>query len=249
MPATKYTIIIIVSLVFSGCAITQKAQHGAPIQNVAIISAIGSEVIIQHFGVFAISEEYRQPVDWKLGEAAARAAAEALKSKNPSISVVPVDYDSDDLAKSVNLIASFQSYADPKRIESKLRRSVEGKNLDAVILITKDRQAGGTMPYSDIGIGNMLISRDPAPVTPFAIMRIFLLDAETMQVLATAGLSNTGKLYNYNPLVSSQPLGGPAPFRAYFRPPFTDEQAAFLRPILTDLVADAARRLVERMEF
>lgn len=48
------------------------------------------------------------------------------------------------------------------------------------------------------------------------------------------------------PLITFEPVGGPAPFVPGFTFPLTEEQQEFLRPRLQDLVREATMSLLRR---
>lgn len=243
----------LVSATLLSACVTQPAGPPAslalerPVRSIAVVSAIGDSIAIKKYGVISLDEAFTEPVDWQLDQVASAAAASVIRAQRPALALASLDYQPAALARDLYRVAAFQPYADPARIDTALRGMIAGKDVDLIFLITRDRQSGGPMPYSDVGIATMPSSwREMQPVSPVAVLRLFVLEAATLRVLSSAGRTAEGKLYNYNPLVSSQPLGGPAPFKAGFRPPLTAEQRHFLRPLLEDLVAEAVSGLVNR---
>ena len=83
-------------------------------------------------------------------------------------------------------------------------------------------------------------------IIPYVGISVFIMDARSMEVLAKGQRVAEGAVYNVNPLISSRPLGGPAPFLAGFEFPINEEQRQFLDAPMKDLVRATVRRLLDQ---
>lgn len=217
------------------------------IQNVAIVSAIGDDYGLTRIGVIVFSNERRtEKIPFGLDAVAQRTVEQLLRERRPDVKIVPVQYDSNALAAKINKTESFQPYADPKRIEPDLRTMIQGTAIDTIILVARSRESPGAMSVEGIGIYTERTLRERAIITPYAGISVFILDARSMEILAKAERVAEGAVYNVNPLISSKPLGGPAPFLAGFAFPLNEEQRQFLEAPVKELVAANVRRLVEQ---
>lgn len=213
----------------------------------AIVSAIGDDFALTRIGLIVFSNErLSEKISLGLDQVAQRTAEQVVRERRPNATLVPVHYDANTLSSRINRAESLQPYADPKRIEPELRDIVRGKPVDTLILLARDRESSGPMALEGVGIYTERTLRERAAITPYAGLSLFVLDARSMETLATARRVVEGAVYNLNPIISSKPLGGPAPFMAGFRFPLSDEQRQFLERPMQDLVAATVRRLLEQ---
>ncbi len=158
-----------------------------------------------------------------------------------------MDYDPNVLSAGIHRYQAFQSYADPARIEPALRQLTSGKAADTIILIARNSvEQSGLLTYEGVGIVTEVSVLSGAPITPFAALSLFVIDVPTMQILSKQTILMKGRIYNIKPLIHFEPIGGPAPFLPGFKFPLNDEQKAFLRPLLQDLVGTGTQELVRR---
>jgi len=240
---------ILLLIGLAGCAQTLSESRKAEIRSLAIISAVGDDVrLIRLLG--SGGEQKYERLPWNFDRIASHAAAESVRAHAPGISIVPVAYDSNALADRIHKHESFRSFAEPARIEPALRQLIQGKPIDTVILIARSETTDGGFFYVE-GVGVMtertILPR--APVTPFAALAVFVIDAQSLQVLLKKSLTFRGDTYNVTPVIQLEKPGGPAPFEPGFKLPMTEEQKDFLRPKLQELVYVAIRELMQRSGF
>jgi hypothetical protein len=239
---------LVLCFALAGCAaMSVNESRRASIQNVAIVSAVGDDFGLTRIGLIVFSNERRsEKMEFGFDRLAQQTVEQVLRERRPDVKVVPVQYDSNALSAKINKIEPFQSYADPKRIEPELRALVQGTPVDTIILVARARESPGAMSVEGIGIYTERTLRERAIITPYAGISVFILDARSMEVLAKGERVVEGAVYNINPLISSKPLGGPAPFLAGFTFPLNDEQRQFLDAPMKELVGASVRRLVEQ---
>jgi hypothetical protein len=214
-------------------------------RNVAVVSAIGDDVTL--FRILGFSKEQPERLPWNFDKLASDAVVLSIQARNPNISIIPVNYDSNGLSAGIHKYQAFQSYADPARIAPALRQLTSGTAADTIILIARNSaEQSGLLSYEGVGIVTEVSVLAGAPITPFAALSLFVIDVPTMQLLSKQTILVKGRIYNINPLINFEPIGGPAPFLPGFKFPLNDEQKAFLRPLLQDLVGTGTQELVRR---
>lgn len=241
-------LLILVLIGLAGCATSVSQERKSAMRNVAVVSAIGDDVTL--FRILGFSKEQPERLPWSFDKLAGDAVVQSIRARNPNISIVPVDYDPNVLSAGIHRYQAFQSYADPTRIEPVLRQLTSGKAADTIILIARNSvEQSGLLTYQGVGIVTEVSALQGAPITPFAALSLFVIDVPTMQVLSRQTMLVKGRIYNVNPLIPFEPIGGPAPFLPGFKFPMTEEQKEFLRPILQGQVSTGARELTHRSGF
>jgi hypothetical protein len=242
-------LLLLLLIGLTGCTQTLSESRKASVRNLAVISAIGDDVrLIRILG--SGGEQKYERLPWNFDRIAAHAAVESVRAHDRGISLIPVDYDSNALADGIHKHESFKSFADPARIEPILRQLLQGKPIDTVILIARSETTdGGFMYVEGVGVMTERTVLPRAPVTPFAALALFVIDAPTMQVLSKETLTIGGDTYNVTPLIQFKKPAGPAPFLPGFTLPMTEEQKEFLRPRLQELVLVGTRELMRRSGF
>lgn len=238
----------VLCLALAGCAaVSVPESRRASIQNVAVVSAIGDDFGLTRIGLIVFSNERRtEKIEFGFDQVAQQTVEQVLRERRADVKVIPVQYDSNALSAKINKIESFQPYADPKRIEPELRSLIQGKPIDTIILVGRGRESPGARSVEGIGIYTERTLRERAIITPYAGISVFILDARSMEILAKGERVAEGAVYNVNPLISSKPLGGPAPFLAGFAFPINEEQRQFLDAPMKDLVRATVRRLLDQ---
>jgi hypothetical protein len=234
----------------AACTPTLDASRKAAIRNVAVVSAIGDEIQLTRIGLIALGNEYQTDrIDLGLDRIAVSTVERTLRASNAAASIVPVNYDAQSLADRLYKRESPQPFADPARIGPMLREIARDKPLDAILLVTRWHENRGPVYFQGVGLFTEKTIRERAPVTPYASLQLYVLDAKTFDVMGQARGQREGRLYNLSPLISSKPLGGPAPFLAGFNFPMNAEQRNFLRPPLEELVSTTVQDLMQRAGF
>lgn len=239
-------LLLAVAIGLAGCTNLSDARK-AEIRNVAVVSAIGDDVTL--FRIL-VGPERPERVDWTFDKIATDAIAQSVRSARPDVSLVPVDYDSNALAAGINKYQSFESFVEPARIEPALRKITQGKSIDTIILIARNSsQSGALLQFEGVGLATEKTFLPAAPVIPFASLALFVIDGSTMKVLSRKTVLEKGPTYNVKPLIEFAPVGGPAPFLPGFTFPMTEEQRAFLRPLLQDLLRKGTQGLMRDSGF
>lgn len=236
-------LVFVIGLV--GCT-TLSDTRKAAIRNLAVVSAVGDDVTL--FRILGFDDLKPERVDWGFDKIAADAIVASVRAQDPAVSIVSVDYDSNTLSAGIH---KYESYADPARIAPALRQITAGKSVDTIILIARNTSDNGALlHYKGVGIVTERTALPGAPITPFAGLALFVLDGQTLQVLSKQTILEKGKIYNVKPLIGGlMSVGGPAPFLPGFAFPMTEEQKAFLRPLLQELVQAGTQGLMRNAGF
>ncbi|WP_119421170.1 hypothetical protein [Desertibaculum subflavum] len=237
----------------AGCAAqTVPPAAKSSIRNVAVISLIGDTVSFEKFGLTIFNNSYKEAVlELGLDRLATEAVQSALRRRNPAISLVALAYDRAALnpvylQKTVNL--AFEDYVDPARIAAPLRQLTAGTAVDTLILITRARlQHALDAPGTHEGPGVMMTSAAVGPpmrVLPYAVLRIYVLDARSLQPIAqhTDVAKETryyeGSIFNLPP---------PTPITKEVSVPLAPAEEAFVRAELQRIIPATLDGMVVRI--
>ena len=243
----KRWFIVLALIGLASCGLPLNDSRKSAIRNLAVISAIGDDVSLSRiFG----DDEKPERLQWSFDKIASNAVIEKIRSSNPGIEIISLDYDSNDLADKINKSEPFRSFSDPARIDPELRQLTNGKPIDTLIVIARDDfSQGALLSYEGVGILTERTLLPRAPVTPYAVLSMFVIEVPSMRVITKQGSHVKGRVYNVTPLVQFSPIGGPAPFLPGFEFPMDNDQKEFLRPLLQELVLTSTRQLMQRSGF
>jgi hypothetical protein len=239
--------LVCVALLLTACADRIHESRKASMRNVAVISAIGDNLtLIRLLG----DEEQPERVDWRFDATAVEVIQRAIRTQTPSALFVPVAYDPHALGAEIHKEERFKPFADPKRIERQLGDIIAGKSVDTIFLVARAASRSGLSYFEGVGIQTERTFLPRAPITPYANLILFIIDAPTMGTIAKWQAMAKGALYNVRPITTwGMNVGGDAPFLPGFKFPMTEEQNGFLRPLLPPLVELATQELMERVGF
>lgn len=236
----------------AGCGLPLNDSRKAAIRNLAVISAIGDDVSLSRILGSRLFGDVEEPqrLEWSFDKIASDAVIEKIRASNPGIEIIPLDYNSNDLADKIHKSESLRSFSDPTRIHPEIRQLTNGKPIDTLIVIARDDfSQGALLSYEGVGILTERTLLPRAPITPYAVLSMFVIEVPSMRVITKQGSHVKGRIYNVTPLIQFDPIGGPAPFLPGFEFPMDNEQKEFLRPLLQELVLTSTRQLIQRSGF
>jgi len=236
----------------ASCGLPLKDSRKAAIRNLAVVSAIGDDVSLSRILGSQLFGEPEKPerLEWSFDKIASDAVIEKIRASNPEIEINPLDYNPNDLADKIHKPEPFRSFYDLSRIHPELRELTNGKAIDTLIVIVRnDFSQGALLSYEGVGILTERTLLPRAPITPYAVLSMYVIEVPSMRVITKQGSHVKGRVYNVTPLIQFEPIGGPAPFLPGFEFPMNNEQKEFLRPLLQELVLTSTLQLVQRSGF
>lgn len=236
-------------LALAACALEPKLDQTRreSIRSAAVVSLIGDEVHLNKIGFTVFQNDNRsQRVDWKADEDAERALGTLLLSRN--VRLAPAHYDAAKLSSTVYKSAAFEPFVDPKRIEPELREIANRTSADVIILVANGSYTKGPVNYEGAGLYTQgHLWKERIPISPYLALSLFIIDAKTLQVLASVTRVTEGTMYNLNPTFGLAASTPPAPFFTGFTFPMNDEQMKFLREKLQEMLPATLMDLSQRV--
>lgn len=192
------TAVILLSVTLSGCeTVPLKQAARDTIQSVAIVSIVGDEIaIVNRFSLrYFFSTPSRKSLDpgWKTNYLVERVAGLTTKEFT-SLEVKKVRYDVDDL-KGMFHGTLFSSDVSTSEHKAQLRELVQQAGVDALILVSHCNCAdfvGGNDDdrLTGVGLYRKHWTDDLTQLATFAVLRYTLIDAGTLDVIATTVTSD-----------------------------------------------------------
>lgn len=245
------TLLVVALIVLSSCTnIRVEGERRAAIKNAAIIAAIPDEVTMTKVGITLLDTTYDlDRWSWGFEPLVRQSATQIIRAKRPDITVVPVDYQPD------QIIARLQSQPlgpefTPDLLRGALGNIVAGKQIDTVFLFLPGRRYAGVynqLSFAGMGFETTRTLRDLAVIIPFVTIDVLVVDVTTMTVLAKNTRRGEDMAYNMNPFFyRDRPV---APFPAGFTMPLKADQRAFLQPRLHKLLESTVTELLQEGGF
>lgn len=238
------TLLVVALIVLSGC-VQISGERRAATKNIAIVVAVPDEVSMMKIGVTVFNNSESQDRSaWGFEARIRESLTEALRVRRSDITVVPVQYDPAKVLEKLRE-PTPKLDVDPNLASVDFKDIVAGKAIDTIFLITptNDSYNYGSIVFKGVGIEvyATMIS-DRAPLKPRVYLRLYVIDAPSMKVLASHPGRAEDKMYNLNRLL--YPDSQAPAFPAGFTMPLNEAQKAFLQPKLNLLMDQVSRDLI-----
>ena len=224
------TLLVVALIILSGCA-QISGERRAATKNVALVVAVPDEVLMMRIGFSVINNaDGEDRSAWGLDARIRQSLTEALRVRRPDLTVVPVQYDPAEVL--TRLRGPEQMYeVDPNLASVDLRDIIAGKAIDTIFVITPSSASynSSSMRFKGVGLEvHATMISDRAPLKPRVYLRLYVIDARTMSVLASHPQDASDRMYNLNRLI--YPDSQAPEFPAGFTIPLNGAQKAFLQP-------------------